>query len=299
MDLEMTHTDVKQNPLGFWEAIDKPSPEALQEFYAGQYYQTGHGYYRPDYPPDERRYMEAKIRQKSEQIRTIRGDAPGRMLDVGCGEGFALAFFRRKGWQVEGIDYTATAIEGMNPACRDAVTTGDIMALLADRVREGRRYDVIWMTNVLEHVVDPLGLLTTLGCMASPTGVLVITVPNDFSAYQLTLAESGHIDRPFWVSLPDHLVYFNRDSLQSAAAATGWACREILADFPIDWFLMHPGSNYVRDRARGKDAHQARILFENALDAQSPTDVNAFYSAMAKVGLGRQLTAFLTRPGEL
>ena len=135
-------------------------------------------------------------------------------------------------------------------------------------------------------MVDPLSLLTTLGRIALPPGVLAITVPNDFSPDPLTLAESGHIDRPFWVSLPDHLVYFNRESLQSAAEATGWACREILADFPIDWFLLHPGSNYVRDRSRGKDAHQARILFENALDTQSPADINAFDAGHGQSGAG-------------
>ena len=74
----MMHTDVRQHPLGYWEAMEKPSPEALQAFYAEQYYQTGHGYYRPSYPPEERRFIKAKIRQKWEQVRAIRGDAPGR-----------------------------------------------------------------------------------------------------------------------------------------------------------------------------------------------------------------------------
>ena len=183
----------------------------------------------------------------------------------------------------------------MNPDCRDAVTTGDMLSLLEERVHEGGVYDLLWLTNVLEHVVDPPHLLTTLGKIVSATGVLVITVPNDFSSYQQMLANTGRIDRPFWVSLPDHLAYFNRESLQATAEATGWKCREILADFPIDWFLLHPGSNYVQNRALGPSAHQARITLENALDQRPAADVNAFYSAMAKVGLGRQLNAFLTK----
>lgn len=291
----MTADQVRQNPLGYWEAVDKPSPEALQAFYAEQYYQTGHGYYRPWYPPEERRYMDAKMRQKWAQVCAIRGETPGCMLDVGCGEGFALTFFRQRGWRVEGIDYSSAAIHGMNPDCSDVMTAGDMMLLLHERIRERRRYDLLWLTNVLEHVTDPPHLLTTLGSLLTSAGVLVVTVPNDFSAHQRALLEAGHIDRPFWVCLPDHLAYFNRESLQRVATATGWTCREILADFPIDWFLLHPGSNYVRDRAQGKAAHQARILLENSLNERPAADVNAFYSAMAKVGLGRQLTAFMTR----
>jgi SAM-dependent methyltransferase len=183
----------------------------------------------------------------------------------------------------------------MNPDCRDRVTTGDVPALLAERIGAGCRYDLLWLTNVLEHVADPPVLLATLGKIVAANGVLVITVPNDFSWYQQTLAETGRIDRPFWVSLPDHLAYFNRESLQEVAEATGWKCRATLADFPIDWFLLHPGSNYVRSRALGPAAHRARITLENALDQRPVADVNAFYSAMAKVGLGRQLSAFLTR----
>ena len=30
--------------------------------------------------------------------------------DVGCGEGFTLAFFRKLGWTVEGVDYSPVAI---------------------------------------------------------------------------------------------------------------------------------------------------------------------------------------------
>jgi len=286
---------LQRNPLGYWEVVEKPTPETLQAFYAERYFQTEQGSYRHSYPPEELRYIDAKLQQWWEQVRAIRGGAAGYMLDIGCGEGFALAFFREMGWCCEGLDYSVDGIARQNPGCRDAVTAGDVVELLEERIRQGRRYDLLWLTNVLEHVVDPAGLLTALGKVLQNDGVLVVAVPNDFSKYQLALLEAGHIDRSFWVSLPAHLGYFDRESLQRIARASGWKCREILADFPIDWFLMHPGSNYVRDPANGKAAHQARILLENALSTLPAADVNRFYSAMAAVGMGRTLAAFLTR----
>ena len=45
----------------------------------------------------------------------------GESLRLRSGEGFTLAFFRQQGWSVEGVDYSAEAIAGMNPDCQDAV----------------------------------------------------------------------------------------------------------------------------------------------------------------------------------
>jgi 2-polyprenyl-3-methyl-5-hydroxy-6-metoxy-1,4-benzoquinol methylase len=35
----------------------------------------------------------------------------GRLLDVGCGEGCALAFFREHGWSVKGVDFSSAGVE--------------------------------------------------------------------------------------------------------------------------------------------------------------------------------------------
>ena len=40
--------------------------------------------------------------------------------------------------------------------------TGDIFSLLETEIEAGNPYDVIWLQNVLEHVLDPLELLGQL-----------------------------------------------------------------------------------------------------------------------------------------
>ena len=73
---------------------------------------------------------------------------------------------------------------------------------------------------------------------------------------------------------------------------------DVVGDFPIDWFLFHPGSNYIRDKAVGKNAHFARVQIENHIHQQPIKDVIEFWSAAAKIGVGRDLTIFL-RPIEV
>jgi 2-polyprenyl-3-methyl-5-hydroxy-6-metoxy-1,4-benzoquinol methylase len=285
---------LKRHPLGFLQADPIPTAEELRGYYAS-YYQQERSNYRKSYPPRERAFFDAKLAQRAHLAGKLRGAAaPGRFLDVGCGEGFALAWFRREGWQVEGIDHSLAGIEAMNPDLAGTVTAGDLFDLLDARIDAGEKYDLVWLTNVLEHVTDPVGLLQRLRQMVAPGGVLAVTVPNDGSAYQEKLLADGHIPQRFWIALPDHLAYFTSDSLRTIAGATGWHCREIVADFPIDLFLMHEGSNYVRDRAQGGAAHRARVEMELLLAEQPTEAVNRFYAALAEIGLGRNITAFLT-----
>jgi hypothetical protein len=108
----------------------------------------------------------------------------------------------------------------------------------------------------------------------------------------------GHIDREFWVVLPDHLSYFDHVSLPAVAKGTGWHCEELLGDFPIDWFLFHEGSNYFRDRTLGKAAHRARVQLENLIHRQPMDLALEFWSAAGRLGVGRDMTCFLRHANE-
>lgn len=291
----MTFSDprLRRHPLGFLQAAEPPSAEELKAFYAGQYFQTEKGNYRRAYSADELAFFELKIAQKADLIAGLRGPGPGSLLDVGCGEGFVLAWFAKAGWSVRGIDHSVAGLEAMNPHMLANVEIGDMFAQLDRQVALGRRYDLVWLSNVLEHVPDPVALLASLRRLVDAKGTLVVTVPNDGTAYQERLLSDGDIAERFWIAMPDHLAYFTYESLVSVALATGWTAHDVLADFPIDWFLLHPGSNYVRDRAKGPAAHQARVRLELMMGTRPHALVNQYYSALARVGLGRNLTAFL------
>ncbi len=290
----MTKVKLVKTPHGYFEVAEKPRLEELREYYANEYFQQESGNYRHSYTPDEMQYFRAKIAQRARAAEKL-GLQKGKFLDVGCGEGLALAYYHEAKWQVEGIDFSNAGVKAMNPQLRDVVEIGDMTKLLDERIAQQQSYDLIWLTNVLEHVLDPPGLLRRLRALMSDAGVLCVTVPNDFSDLQQMLLETNCIDDEFWVGCPDHLAYFDRESLARTAQSCGWMPRTFLADFPIDLFLLHPGSNYVRDRTKGPAAHHARVSLEMMLNSRNIDQLNAFYEAMAHVGLGRNITALLTK----
>lgn len=165
---------------------------------------------------------------------------------------------------------------------------------LEAKIAAAEQHELVWLGNVLEHVLDPVGLLQSLRQLVSPGGLLVVTVPNDGSAYQEALLGSGAIPERFWIAVPDHISYFTADSLRHTTAATGWQCLALQGDFPIDLFLAHPSSNYVSDRGRGPAAHHARLQLEQLIGQAGLDPANRFYNALADVGLGRNLTAYLS-----
>lgn len=289
---------LQQHPLGFYEIIEKPSLEELQKYYAEKYYQNAEGSYEHEYAQEELKYFRTRLEQHHAALKAIRPQAntlgEATFLDVGCGEGYALAYFREHGYSIKGLDFSSAGVESKNPRCLDALVTGDLFELLIAEISSGKRYEIVWLQNVLEHVLDPVGLMKTLRNLVSPEGVAVFTVPNDCSSIQKEALEKGHIDRSFWVAPPDHLSYFDNSSLRNISHETGWKVADMLADFPVDWYLYHPDSNYVMDLSAGKNAHQAKIQLELLVADNPVEDVLEFWRAMAKIGSGRNLTVFIT-----
>ena len=294
---------LRLNEFGFHEIKHKPSPEELRHYYAQRYYQENLTTYLPTYPPEELEHIEGKLRLRHWVLAQLQQSAAGSdaalagggaFLDIGCGEGWALEYFQRQGWEVLGLDFSSFSLEKFQPALRAHLRAGDLYEELQKLVAVGAQFDVLWLDNVLEHVLEPAELLRQCRALVKPQGALMVDVPNDFSTLQQHLLATGKIDRPFWVVLPDHLSYFNQDGLRNLAAATGWQVAKVLGDQPIDLNLLNPATNYVMNRELGKGAHQARLEQDNfLLRTASLAAVATYYEGLAGVGLGRSIVAFL------
>lgn len=288
--------EVILNKLGYWEVVNKPTASELTKYYADKYYQdSASSTYSQGYTEEELCSIVDKLEHRYAAILDTKPlKSLSSILDVGCGEGHGLSFFLEKGLAVKGLDFSEYGVAKHNPHCLENLKVGDVFTSLEDEKKLNNKYDIIWLQNVLEHVLEPEMLLRSMSKLVSDAGVLVVTVPNDFSELQLDALEQGLIPDKYWVAVPDHLSYFDKKSLCNIANETGWECQDILADFPIEWFLHNANSNYAKDRSLGKGAHNARIQLENAISKNETQDINAFYRALANIGMGRNIVAIFT-----
>lgn len=281
---------IKKNKYGYYEIQEKPTLEELSEYYNKKYYQEEKNAYQHNYSEAEIQFLHNKISQKHLAFsKKLKGKDSYTLLDVGCGEGFCLKHFKELGWEVTGCDFSDFGIKTHNPDCMQNMLVGDIYEHLSALTKAGKLFDVIWLDNVLEHVLNPLELLVMCRKLSTPNGILIIEVPNDFSTLQNHLLENNLIDNQFWIAIPDHVSYFNKAGLINICEEARWEGFRFLSDFPIDFNLANPEANYILDRKKGKAAHQQRVMLDNLFHQISPEGANNLYEAFADLGLGRQI----------
>ena len=100
--------------------------------------------------------------------------ASRRLLDVGAHAGRFMHIAAQEGWDVEGIE--------LNPrtaACAARRTGRPVHQVNAHTLAAGEhKYAAITLTDVLEHIPEPLMLLKTLARMLEPGGTIAVKVPS-------------------------------------------------------------------------------------------------------------------------
>lgn len=209
------------------------------------------------------------------------------MLDIGCGYAQALEHFRTKGMICSGFD---PAPEAVGHARNQGLEVSQAGLERMD-VFSGRRFDVVTMFHVLEHLADPVAVLTEIrDDVIEPGGLLVLEVPNDFNALQKAAREL-HGLAEWWVAPPAHLNYFNGETLSRLLVGCGYRTVHMEATFPLEVFLLF-GDNYVADREVGRACHARRVAFEQNLRSLGRVDVlRSLYRSLAEQNLGRTVVA--------
>ena len=291
----MIYNKVIKKETGYYQLKEKPTKEELTDYYKNKYYQKCMRSYEVEYSNAEIKYIKNKLKYLQYCCKKIYGGGmDGKsFIDIGCGEGWTLSYFRSIGCIVKGVDFSFFGIEKFNPEVINFFIQDDIYQFLKKEMTTSNRYDIINLTNVIEHVLEPEELLLNIKNILTENGVIIVTFPNDFSKLQNLLMELGKIKDEFWIVSPDHISYFTKDSFSSMAESLGFYIELVLADFPIDLFLLNDHSNYIRDKSKGKQAHYSRIYTINLL-SEIDFDVSAeAFLNLGSMGFGRDLTVFM------
>jgi 2-polyprenyl-3-methyl-5-hydroxy-6-metoxy-1,4-benzoquinol methylase len=285
-----------KDDLGYMRVDPLPSEEELENYYANSYYQNPHGTYQASYSEIESTQRKLRIELIYQAvIYNLKSctNNQNKILDLGCGEGFLLSHFKDAGWKVLGLDFSDEGVRKQNPKLIKDIVKGNVYKELEVLLKTDENYDVIYLGNILEHVIDPLALVTKCSDLLSAAGLLVITVPNDFSILQSSLITSNIINREYWICPPDHLNYFSLESLVKLQVASNLKVLDSICDFPIEWFLMNNHSNYINDPTVGKSAHLARARLDSLINSNRDSEMKLnFWRSMAALGFGRTITTF-------
>ena len=291
--MPVVNYQLRRNPDGYSSITPAPTANELGKFYSEQYYQSLQTVsYQESYDALEINYKTLKCSALLHAIRQA-GVSDGKFLDIGAGEGFLMNEATKCGYDIMGIDFSSFALDRFFPHLAEKLISGDLYEVLGRLRIEGRRFSVCSAINVLEHVIDPELFLSLIRRLMVPGALLAITVPNDFSKLHELLRTNKMIDRDFWVSPPQHLHYFNSENLQSFLCSQGFDLLDAYSDFPIDWYLLHPGSNYVADPQNGKAAHRARLMLDLMIAESGIDSYLAVYRALFAANIGRDVTVLI------
>jgi len=182
------------------------------------------------------------------------------MADIGCGKGYLLqeasSFFKI----TAGTDLSSDAVDIASKSCNFAICGGpealfDLKSKDKDKnenenenENENGNFDLITAVSVLEHIYKPVDFMKQSRLLLDKQGIFSVVVPWFGGFYQKIMGKN-------WSSfiLPEHIAYYNRQSLQLLGNKSGLKLIGTLPYhhyFPISLVLSKLGvklhDNYIQ-----------------------------------------------------
>jgi 2-polyprenyl-3-methyl-5-hydroxy-6-metoxy-1,4-benzoquinol methylase len=134
-----------------------------------------------------------------------------RVLDVGCGEGRFAAELARAGAEVVAVDVAE------EPLRRARIRHPELDLRLLDGAGPWElpdaAFDVVWVGEVIEHVLDTAAWLSEVRRVLRSGGVLLLSTPAHGRLTLLRLALSRRAFAEHFEPRADHLRFYARDTL--------------------------------------------------------------------------------------
>lgn len=168
-------------PFGVKRCIDcnlswlspRPTAEGYLSLYSNEYYfNGGKAVEKYEALASQRvKYFKQRI---IEIERCFKRRSQLSFFEIGAATGEFLYEAKKRGHQVEGIEFSSDA--------RNTAWLKYKLSLKAidEEPAEQKRYDVIHMNHVLEHLPNPLETLTKCYKLLAPEGLIIIEVPQQF-----------------------------------------------------------------------------------------------------------------------
>ena len=165
-----------------------------------------------------------------------------RLLDVGAAHGLLSRQLTARGWRVTGLEADPEAARAGAQHCERMIVVNLDQELPA--LESG--FDAIVYADVLEHLVDPPGVLHALNRLLAPGGFVIISVPNIAHLWirlLLLVGRFDYLDRG--ILDRTHLRFFTERSLRTMLGGASLRIQRFTAT-PAPLYQLLPPSWHKR-----------------------------------------------------
>lgn len=200
--------------------------------------------------------------------------ATNRLLDVGFGGGAILDAAARAGWDVHGIEVSASAVEHAR-----AHHPNVLQGRLEDAGYADAFFDVVIASELLEHLDNPTVFLAEILRILRPGGVLWATTPHGRGVSARLLGTEWSVVHP-----PDHLQLFSVHGAHALMRRAGFRRTRIRTTGADPLEIARSIRNRIR--RTHEEAHRVnslqplnRVMIETRSGRTAKTVVNALLNA--------------------
>lgn len=214
----------------------QPDSKTISDYYNGMYAEIA------EYDKLKMKYADRSLKAYRKVINNINSEAV-EFLDLGCG----LGYYSKA---AEELGYKVTAVEQDNVSynfAKNILELNHIIEMSIDDFIDSsdKKYDIVFLRHVIEHVTQPLDLIQRLEKIISETGILVIETdnnngiellfrPHSLLFYMNLYKQNYHrvnfinllIKRPFAIDYPRHLFAFNMKNLSLLLKQNGFKVKK-------------------------------------------------------------------------
>lgn len=171
---------------------------------------------------DFRDARQAYLRGKLFARKLKRWQRHGRLLDIGCNNGFLpLGIRDHSEWEVEGLEISDEMASFVEKQLKIRTHHGTL-----EQARlPGANYDFIICHDIIEHVNDPRKFIAELIRILKPGGRLQIITPN--AIQDLAFAKRADQAGMPMTMLLNHIMMFSPKALRTALENTGFKIRKL------------------------------------------------------------------------
>lgn len=165
------------------------------------------------------------------------GQPQGAILDVGCGNGAIARALIANGYDVYGVDASASGISIANEQAPGRFFVSDVTAKRLPAPLAGKRFDAVISTEVIEHLYDPRGLIEFARRVLASGGDFIVSTPYHGYLKNVAMAVTGKLDDHFNVLWDGgHIKFFSRKTLERMLRDQGFEVTAFAGSGRMPWF---------------------------------------------------------------